>query len=115
MCDFDYQVIKPLIEKVIAKPVDNTSKAEPIEAETYSPSVSAIDFESDEYKKLPSQLVDLMKQNEISIERMMDAVFAKGIFPKDTPIENIPSDFWSYLISTWNEFLGALVENEMQF
>ena len=47
--------------------------------------------------------------------RMMDAVFAKGIFPKDTPIENIPSDFWSYLISTWNEFLGALVENEMQF
>ena len=46
---------------------------------------------------------------------MMDAVFAKGIFPKDTPIENIPSDFWSYLISTWNEFLGALVENEMQF
>ena len=119
MCDFDYQVIKPLIEKAIAEPVDNTSKeeptAEPIGAETYSPSVSAIDFESDEYKKLPSQLVDLMKQNEISIERMMDAVFAKGIFPKDTPIENIPSDFWSYLISTWNEFLGALVENEMQF
>lgn len=119
ICDFDYQVIKPLIEKAIAAPVDNTSKeeptAEPIGAETYSPSVSAIDFESDEYKKLPSQLVDLMKQNEISIERMMDAVFAKGIFPKDTPIENIPSDFWLYLISTWNEFLGALVENEMQF
>ncbi len=115
MCDFDYKVIEPLIKKAIAKPVDNTPKAEPITTETYSPSVSAIDFESEEYQKIPNSVRDLMKCDNISIEKLKEVIFLKGFFPKDTPIENMPNDFWEFIASNWSNLKDFITETEMQF
>ena len=115
MCDFDYKVIESLIEKAIAKPVDNTPKAEPIDTETYSTSVSAIDFNSEEYQKIPSKVRDLMKCDNISIEKLKEVIFLKGFFPKDTPIENMPNDFWEFIASNWSNLKDFIIESEIQF
>lgn len=115
MCDFDYKVIEPLIEKAIAKPVDNTPKAEPIAAETYSPSTSAIDFDSEEYQKIPNKVRDLMKCDNISVEKLKEVIFLKGFFPKDTPIENMPNEFWEFIASNWSNLKDFITETEIQF
>ena len=115
MCDFDYKVIEQHIEKAIAKPVDNTPKAEPIAAETYSPSTSAIDFDSEEYQKIPNKVRDLMKCDNISVEKLKEVIFLKGFFPKDTPIENMPNEFWEFIASNWSNLKNFITETEIQF
>ena len=77
--------------------------------------VSAIDFESEEYQKIPSKVRDLMKCDSISIEKLKEVIFLKGFFPKDTPIENMPNDFWEFIASNWSNLKDFITETEMQF
>ena len=126
MCDFDYRVIKPIIEE----PLNNVSSVHvnekpqtqvnvPVELkETQikeNKPVSAIDFESEEYQKIPSKVRDLMKCDSISIEKLKEVIFLKGFFPKDTPIENMPNDFWEFIASNWSNLKDFIIESEIQF
>ena len=126
MCDFDYRVIK----KIIEEPLNNVSSipanekpqtqvnapVEPKEPQIKENNpVSAIDFESEEYQKIPSKVRDLMKCDNISIEKLKEVIFLKGFFPKDTPIENMPNDFWEFIASNWNNLKDFITETEIQF
>ena len=126
MCDFDYKVIKPIIEEplnnVSSAPVNEKPQTQvnvPVEPkepqiEENKP-VSAIDFNSEEYQKIPSKVRDLMKCDSISIEKLKEVIFLKGFFPKDTPIENMPNDFWEFIASSCSNLKDFIIESEIQF
>lgn len=126
VCEFDYKIIKPIIEE----PLSNTSNAPKVEkpqtqenvpVEPKEPQikenkpVSAIDFNSEEYQKIPNKIRDLMKCDSISIEKLKEVIFLKGFFPKDTPIENMPNDFWEFIASNWSNLKDFIIESEIQF
>lgn len=77
--------------------------------------VSAIEFESEEYQKIPNSVRDLMKCDNISIEKLKEVIFLKGFFPRDTPIENMPNEFWEFIASNWSNLKDFIIESEIQF
>lgn len=57
-------------------------------------------------------LWDLMKKDVITIEEIQRAVAAKGYFPENTPLENLPADFIrGVLIGAWPQVSGWIKEN----
>lgn len=76
---------------------------------------SSIDFDAPEYHKLPKPIVDLMKQDNISIHEMMLAIYKKGFYPADTPVDNIDISFWKMTAANWNKFVEYINESEIQF
>ncbi|MFT8837906.1 ATP-binding protein [Liquorilactobacillus satsumensis] len=66
-----------------------------------------------EYKEnipavIPQDVADLMKINQVTVEEAMQIIYQGGFMPKDTPIENIPTDLWGYLATNWDKALGLL-------
>ena len=131
-CEFNYEIIRPFVEKSLAgNQVEQVQSATPmsekpqtkvnVPAESKEPQfkenkpVSAIDFNSAEYSKLPRQLVDLMKSDNISIERLMRVIYLKGFFPEDTPIENMPNEFLESLVGNWEKIKETIIKSELQF
>lgn len=59
-----------------------------------------------------SALRDLMKQNGVFDHEIQAAVAAKGYFPEQTPLENLPADFiHGVLIGAWPQVYGWIKEN----
>ena len=136
-CEFNYEVIRPFVEKSLTgNQFEQVRSVQPMSAPATDKKpqiqenvpvkpkepqikennpVSAIDFESEEYQKIPSKVRDLMKCDNISIEKLKEVIFLKGFFPKDTPIENMPNDFWEFIASNWSNLKDFITETEMQF
>ena len=136
-CEFNYEVIRPFVEKSLTgnqfeqvhsvQPMSAPAMDEKLQTQVNVPvepkepqieennPVSAIDFESEEYQKIPSKVRDLMKCDNISIEKLKEVIFLKGFFPKDTPIKNMPNDFWEFIASNWNNLKDFIIESEIQF
>lgn len=131
-CEFNYEVIRPFVEKSLTgNQVEQVQSAVPVNkkpqtkvnasVEPKEPQlkenkpVSAIDFESEEYMKIPNSVRDLMKCDSISIEKLKEVIFLKGFFPRDTPIENMPSEFWEFIASNWGNLKDFIIESEIQF
>ena len=67
-----------------------------------APAVSHNGSDSIDYSGVPSELVDLMKNDHISPLEVKAAIASKGYFPIDTPFENYPIDFVKgVLIGAW--------------
>ena len=65
----------------------------------------------DNYEELRS-LWQLMKKDVITIPEIQAAVAAKGYFPENTPLENLPADFIrGVLIGAWPQVSGWIKEN----
>ena len=136
-CEFNYEVIRPFVEKSLTgnqfeqvhsvQPMSASAMDEKLQTQVNVPvepkepqikennPVSAIDFESEEYLKIPSKVRDLMKCDSISIEKLKEVIFLKGFFPRDTPIENMPNEFWEFIASNWSNLKDFITETEMQF
>lgn len=107
---------------VTPAPATTAAEAAPVEepvqtdllAETASTSVTAdlpIIPQSDNYEELRA-LWQLMKKDVITIQEIQHAVAAKGYFPEDTPIDNLPADFIrGVLIGAWPQVSGWIKEN----
>lgn len=129
-CELSYEVIRPIIE-------DNSysQKKEPerhvqdnhvSEEESWLPQdaqnepvsdekTTALDFTEGEYRKLPVALVELMKNSSISVEKLKQAIAKKGFFPANTPLENIPIDFWNMTVANWKNFEEFIINMDIQF
>lgn len=58
-------------------------------------------------------LRDLMKQNGVAVHEVQAAVAAKGYFPEQTPLENLPDDFIrGVLIGAWRQVHQWITDNK---
>ncbi len=62
---------------------------------------------------VPQANRDLMVRDGITPADLMNALFIKGVFPKDTPIENITPDAWNWMIGVWDGLSKFAKENSM--
>lgn len=57
-------------------------------------------------------LADLMRANRVSPHEVQAAFGARGYFPEDTPLENLPADFiQGVLIGAWGQVFGWIQAN----
>lgn len=116
--DFNYQGIAHLFDTSTApttnKSVDSAQNTDVNEIKNNG--TCAIDFTAPEYKSLPSELVQLMKESCISELKIREAVSAKGICPVDMPLSNYPVEFFKQeLIPNWHLWAEFIDEMNMQF
>ena len=157
ICDFDYQVIKGILEDGSQKaekkapapkeqkkeapakqPEKPAQKAEesfmniPPEADEEVPYNQA-DKKDDPPKKkqepdpsnsetfripdhIPKKLQDLMYPNLVSEEEIMEAVYQRGYFPRNTPFQNLPQDFVDgVLIGAWPQVMNMIREMRSKY
>lgn len=140
-CDFDYEVIRNIVEVSAAKrgtaPMTGGKKEEKLSDFMSLPEADVdetLDFNTGEKiqeKKepkpeadmsqsevfrlndyIPKALQDLMYVNLVSEEELMEAVYSRGIFPKGTPFVNLPSDYVNgVLIAAWSQVLSVIKKN----
>ena len=157
ICDFDYQVIKGILEDGSQKaekkaPAPKEQKKEapakqpekpaqkseesfmniPPEADEEVPYNQA-DKKDDPPKKkqepdpsnsetfripdhIPKKLQDLMYPNLVSEEEIMEAVYQRGYFPRNTPFQNLPQDFVDgVLIGAWPQVMNMIREMRSKY
>lgn len=157
ICDFDYQVIRGILEDGSRKaekkapapkeqkkeapakqPEKPAQKAEesfmniPPEADEEVPYNQA-DKKDDPPKKkqepdpsnsetfripdhIPKKLQDLMYPNLVSEEEIMEAVYQRGYFPRNTPFQNLPQDFVDgVLIGAWPQVMTMIREMRSKY
>lgn len=140
-CDFDYEVIRNIVEGSATKrgtaPMTGEKKEEKLPDFMSLPEADVdetLDFNTGEKiqeKKepkpeadmsqsevfrlndyIPKALQDLMYVNLVSEEELMEAVYSRGIFPKGTPFVNLPSDYVNgVLIAAWPQVLSVIKKN----
>lgn len=60
---------------------------------------------------IPKALQDLMYVNLVSEEELMEAVYHRGFFPRNTPFQNLPNEFINgCLIAAWPKVLMVIQE-----
>lgn len=67
---------------------------------------------------LPRALLDLMKQNSVTIQEIQRAVASKGYYPIDTPVENYdPGFIEGVLVGAWGQVFQMIedIRNEVPF
>nr|DAJ16756.1 MAG TPA: AAA domain protein [Siphoviridae sp. cte3s7] len=64
---------------------------------------------------IPNSLKDLMLQNSVTTEELQAMAFSRKHFPKDTPIENFPSDYWDFIVAHWDESMQVITQNRNLF
>ena len=157
ICDFDYQVIKGILEdgsqkaekkapapkeqkkeapaKQLEKPVQKAKESFmniPPEADEEVPYNQA-DKKDDPPKKkrepdpsssetfripdhIPKKLQDLMYPNLVSEEEIMEAIYQRGYFPRNTPFQNLPQDFVDgVLIGAWPQVMTMIREMRSKY
>lgn len=157
ICDFDYQVIKGILEdgsqkaekkapapkeqkkeapaKQLEKPVQKAKESFmniPPEADEEVPYNQA-DKKDDPPKKkrepdpsssetfripdhIPKKLQDLMYPNLVSEEEIMEAIYQRGYFPRNTPFQNLPQDFVDgVLIGAWPQVMNMIREMRSKY
>lgn len=129
--DFDYSVIAPFIPvKGSAAPVQYVTDPPVMQAE--SPSVSrptqpvqqqlpidppqqppvqqtAHTVTNEDLTEVPKALAALMKEKQVTLKEVQDAVAYKGYFPADTPFKAYPNEFVSgVLIAAWPQVFNVI-------
>ena len=56
-----------------------------------------------------------MLQNSVTTEELQAMAFSRKHFPKDTPIENFPSDYWDFIVAHWDESMQVITQNRNLF
>lgn len=139
-CDFDYEVIRHIVENSSVKPVDNCAQEE--KKQNQPPNFMSLpkadvdetlDFNTGEKvqeKKepkpqadmsrsevfrlndyIPKALQDLMYVNLVSEDELMEAVYHRGFFPRSTPFQNLPEEFIDgCLIAAWPKVMAVISE-----
>ena len=157
ICDFDYQVIKGILddgsqkaekkapapkeqkkEAPAKQPEKPAQKAEesfmniPPEADEEVPYNQANKKDDPPKKKqepdpsnsetfripdhIPKKLQDLMYPNLVSEEEIMEAVYQRGYFPRNTPFQNLPQDFVDgVLIGAWPQVMNMIREMRSKY
>ena len=93
--DFDYEKISFAVEAY--------KDIEPVKQETPK-----------EEGAIPPKLLEMMKQNNVTLEELRLAVESKGYFPPGTPIAQYPKDFIEgCLIGAWPQ-VYAVIENQIR-
>lgn len=119
-CEFSYEVIKPIIENKSEASKVELPRMDRIVEEPKQEEVKAVEDKSEDIieeglDKLPKPLADLMRHDQVSVFDLQQAIAKKGFFPEETPIENIPVDFWKMTVSNWDKFRNFITEMNMQF
>lgn len=57
---------------------------------------------------IPRSVADLMKNDQVSVDEIMQIIYQGGFMPADTPIENVPKDLWDYLATNWASAMNLL-------
>lgn len=124
-CEFDYAVIKSIVEIQTGQPKKNSEPAQQHETgKTELPEFmnipdgvdEKVEFLPEPEKKtqipqafripesIPYALRDLMETNLVSEEEIQTVVANKGYFPKNTPIQNYPEEFINgVLVGAWQQ------------
>lgn len=62
------------------------------------------DRPQEDYTGIPQALIDLMKENEVTVKEIQTAVASKGYYPMDAPISNYDPNFiQGVLIGAWTQ------------
>lgn len=62
------------------------------------------DITQEDYTGIPQALIDLMKENEVTVKEIQMAVASKGYYPMDAPISNYDPNFiQGVLIGAWTQ------------
>ena len=64
---------------------------------------------------IPQKLKDLMLQNSVTPEELQGMAFSRGHFPKDTPLENFPPQYWDAVVANWEASLQEINKNRNLF
>ena len=64
---------------------------------------------------IPRPVADLMKNDQVSVDEIMQIIYQGGFMPADTPIENVPNDLWDYLATNWDSAMNLLNTNIRKF
>ncbi len=104
------QPSQPIQEQ--AAPVETPTKPdiENIEIEIYDSTqqTPSLPEESD----LPTPLLDLMRENNVTVKEIQQAVASRGYYPSDTPITNYDPDFVKgVLVGAWDQMLRVIEDN----
>lgn len=128
-CEFDYSVIKHIIEPggTIAAPEapkqpapkiekpDQEKRSEPAEGDQLTlpmnqPEPSEEKSFPSQDPKIPKALRDLMEANNVDEWDIQNVVAAKGYFPADMPVRDYPEDFISgVLVGAWGQ-VNAMIK-----
>lgn len=118
-CEFSYETIRHIIEDV---PLTNLQPTEPVIEKPTSITTPKQEEQQqqsaileEDMNKLPKPLADLMKQDQVSVFELQQAIAKKGFFPEETPIENIPLEFWKMTVANWDKFRDFITEMNLQF
>lgn len=49
-----------------------------------------------------------MKSDNVSVEQLSEFWSKAGHFPKDMPIQNIPTEYWNMLSAHWNKVIETV-------
>lgn len=119
-CEFSYEVIKPIIENKSEASKVELPRMDRIVEEPKQEEVKAVEDKSEDIieeglDKLPKPLTDLMRQDHVSVFELQEAIAKKGFFPENTPVENIPVDFWKMTVANWDKFRDFITEMNLAF
>ena len=103
---FEYDQISYCIPNHIdstTKPIEPTAPPEVPKVPEVT-KVEPIIQQYNDLSELPRALADLMQANNVTVEEIQKAVYARGYFPQNTPIQNFGSDFIDgVLIGAWDQ------------
>lgn len=104
---FDYaQITQAFSEVTPLQPVPV------VEPEQSQPVQSEHNFEPERNEEIPAviprSVADLMKNDQVSVDEIMQIIYQGGFMPADTPIENVPKDLWDYLATNWASAMNLL-------
>lgn len=59
---------------------------------------------------IPKALRDMMIEKGVGVWDIQNLAFARGYYPADTPIENFDPDFFSWLLSVWDQAYAFIMD-----
>ena len=112
---FDYGQIAQIInEATMAISPVQTQTEQPLATETQVNTQPVIepDFGREAIVEvsphIPKSIADLMQLDHVTTEEIMAVIHTGGFMPVDTPVENVPSDLWDYLVTNWSAAMNLL-------
>ena len=114
---FEYKEIAHCI------PVRGTTATPPVQTKTETPAAPtpvtlptppaatplATEQPSNDLTGVPKPLVDLMKQNSVTVDEIQQAVASKGYYPANTPIANYDPNFINgVLVAAWPQVFSMI-------
>jgi|GEM_PF-2073315 len=64
---------------------------------------------------IPKPLLDLMRENKVTVSEIQKAVASRGYYPEDTPIMNYDASFITgVLVGAWPAVFGMIKEKRLK-